>query len=123
MSGLSGALCRGRWWLFDSTDYRDHVAAAELCAECPVIEACRALLRDTSTIAYGGGKGGYIQGTWAGELFGRKGRKRPQIPAEPCGQRAGLRGRPWENKDEPDRSVSALQPGSDRLPLLARGEG
>jgi hypothetical protein len=81
---LTGAACVGQHTLFDSVLPADHMEAAELCAGCPAIEACRGLLREASQIAYGGGKGGFLQGTWAGQLYGRPGFSRPQIEEMAC---------------------------------------
>lgn len=77
MNPLEGAKCAGKWWLFDSTDILDHAEARQMCAACPVVAECRRVLSEASQIAYGGGKGGYLQGTWAGQLYGRVGQRRP----------------------------------------------
>jgi hypothetical protein len=69
---LGGALCVGKWWLFDSTDPADHREAAELCAECPVRAACAEFLQGER------GRLGVPTGTWAGRLVGVKGRHEPR---------------------------------------------
>ena len=63
---MSGALCIGQHALFDSTDPRDHYAAAELCDACPLIEACRDHLQQVAATA---GYYGHPEGTWAGLLI------------------------------------------------------
>ncbi len=74
MTSLEGARCAGQWWLFDSTDLRDHAEARNLCASCPVLRSCAGLLRDVQETTAGlRGSGGGPQGTWAGKLLGRKG--------------------------------------------------
>jgi len=69
---MEGALCKGQWWLFDSTDKRDHVQAKAICAECPAAVACRELLAKPSHI----GTIPMPQGTWAGKLYGGRNRVR-----------------------------------------------
>lgn len=155
MSGLTGALCRGKGDLFTATNAIDHYEAALICADCPAIEACRELAQGLLA----GPLDKRPIGTYAGELYGGRGRppgrprehgtekgyqqhrnrKEPACP--PCrhavrkaldarlkyspvgGQLTARSHQKWDNKGEPDRGVSAPQPGSDRLPLLARGEG
>ena len=65
--------CTGQHALFDSTDVTDHLKAREICAGCPLIEACRENVAD---ILANAGYYGHPEGTWAGELqlSGRYGR-------------------------------------------------
>lgn len=58
--------CAGRHDLFDSTDPEVHALAAQLCAGCPLIDACRQRLADVIAT---GGYFGRPEGTWAGELI------------------------------------------------------
>ena len=63
-------LCYGRHDLFDSTDPGDHMEAAKLCRQCPLLQTCRGLLkaaREATTQESGHGP----QGTWAGEAVGK----------------------------------------------------
>lgn len=77
-AALTGARCVGRWWLFDSTDLAEHAEAAAICAECPVLLACRRHVREV--LAAGASVNHYgITGTWAGQLYGRVGQR---VPAE-----------------------------------------
>ena len=86
MTDLAGALCVGKWWLFDSTEPSDHAEARALCAQCPALMACVALAAEvrspTSMAACGGG----MSGTWAGRLYTTKGHRRaagrPPLPRE-----------------------------------------
>jgi hypothetical protein len=57
--------CRGQHALFDSTDVEDHLKARDICAACPLIDACRAEVADMLANA---GYYGHPEGTWAGEL-------------------------------------------------------
>lgn len=61
--------CAGLFYLFDSTELRDHRRARELCGTCPMIAACRKRLEQAATDTYGGSKYG-PRGTWAGLLLG-----------------------------------------------------
>lgn len=65
--------CFGRSALFDATDARSHEAARALCAECPVIDACRKNLRETQRTQLIAGPNGGPEGTWAGILIRAKG--------------------------------------------------
>jgi hypothetical protein len=65
---LSGALCRGKDKLFDSTHPSDHEAAAALCRACPAIEACTELLGLEFSATRGASTS--PEGTWAGQLIG-----------------------------------------------------
>lgn len=65
--------CFGRSALFDATDARSHQAARALCAECPVIDACRKNLRETQRTQLIAGPNGGPEGTWAGILIRAKG--------------------------------------------------
>lgn len=76
MSAFEKARCIGQHWLFDSTDPEIHKQAAELCAECDALDACRDLLIDVQKVAKtmctaGGGP----MGTWAGRLVGKPQRR------------------------------------------------
>ena len=78
MSGMEGALCRGKGKLFESTNPADHAQAKALCDVCPAIAACREWRKATAaagTAAYGG-----PCGTWAGKLYGAgdRGRANPR---------------------------------------------
>jgi hypothetical protein len=81
------APCVGRPWLWDSTDWWDHQAAAAECHKCPAIDACRNLLAEVqgeispAMRAAGGG----CSGTWAGELVG----KSEPTTGPACGSDAG----------------------------------
>lgn len=66
--GAPLAACAGKWELFDSTDFFDHRQARRICISCPLIEQCRATLRDTRARALDAANG--PRGTWAGELVG-----------------------------------------------------
>jgi hypothetical protein len=66
--------CAGMSWLFDSTDARSHAEARAICSTCPVIAACRDLLRETQRTQLIAGPNGGPEGTWAGVLFKAKGR-------------------------------------------------
>lgn len=72
-TGLDGALCVGRWWLFESTDWDEHLEAAAECAKCPALEACHALLLEVqeSISPAMRASGGGCSGTWAGVLVGK----------------------------------------------------
>ena len=59
------ALCVGQHALFDSTDPATHAQAAELCAACPLLDACRERLAEMKASV---GYYGHPEGTWAGEL-------------------------------------------------------
>jgi hypothetical protein len=60
------APCTGKHALFDSTDERDHQLAVELCATCPLIDACETRLAEMlANVGYYG----HPEGTWAGRLF------------------------------------------------------
>lgn len=122
MSGLEGALCRGKHELFDSTWEPDHREAAELCAQCPAIGACGELLVESSQKAYGGGKGGYIQGTWAGQLFGQVGKPRPVVsPIEAaCELHEVSKTTEWENVSGAG-STLATSPGTSTRAQPVRG--
>jgi hypothetical protein len=65
--------CHGKSWLFDATDARSHAEARALCAECPVIDACRKNLRETQRTQLIAGPNGGPEGTWAGILIRAKG--------------------------------------------------
>lgn len=66
------AACIGEWYVFDSLDLADHAFAKTLCARCPAILPCRALLREQQAAAKGlVGQGGGAHGTWAGRLVGK----------------------------------------------------
>lgn len=58
--------CVGRHDLFDSTSRIDHALARQLCAACPVIEACEE--RYEQALAASGLKSEGPEGTWAGRL-------------------------------------------------------
>lgn len=59
--------CAGKWALFDSTDFADHLEAVRLCQSCHMVAECRERLEDTRNTAYGH----VPTGTWAGKLYGR----------------------------------------------------
>lgn len=80
MNGLGGAKCRGMGPLFESTNLVDHYEAKLICAECPAIEACRALLEAELTGSAWSRCAG-PRGTWAGELLGEKSNRRA-LPRE-----------------------------------------
>ena len=65
--------CYGLSWLFDATDARSHAEARAICAACPVINACRNLLRHTQATQLVAGPNGGPEGTWAGVLIKSKG--------------------------------------------------
>lgn len=67
------APCAGLWWLFDSTDPRDHERAAAICAACPMLDACRRLAETAPRGPHGTRA---IEGTWAGKLHGGRSRDR-----------------------------------------------
>lgn len=98
MSGLTGALCVGEHELFDSTWMVDHKEAAAMCAVCPAIQACREqvrqILTNTATVAHYG-----INGTWAGQLHGRVGQRRPTIASTEaaCGEPLLAETDEWDN--------------------------
>lgn len=81
---MSDLPCRGRSWLFDSTDPADHAEAAAACRTCPAILDCARLVADTPA----------PEGTWAGQLYYgaiRRGHRvpdtthRPAAVVPPCG--------------------------------------
>lgn len=76
---MEAANCIGQWSLFDSRDAYAHHEARQLCATCPVILECAALLREVRKSSTGGPAGRPV-GTWAGRLVGevaqRRGRPR-----------------------------------------------
>lgn len=73
MTDLSRAACRGlhNAPLFEATDPHSHAEAKAICLnECPVLEACKALLEVELAAAAGTrGTGGGPCGTWAGQLI------------------------------------------------------
>lgn len=80
MSGLEGAACRGRWWLFDSTSAADHELAVKSCATCPAIDACRVhLAAEIERTKFS--RSAAPRGTWAGELLTKSGIVTP-LPRE-----------------------------------------
>jgi hypothetical protein len=87
---LSGALCVGRPWLFESMEAADHLEARAICAQCPAILACRVELQRVSDLAATvTAQGGGPVGTWAGVLVGRSGANaRGRIRAA-CGTDSG----------------------------------
>jgi len=88
MNDLSGALCRGRPWLFESVDEADHREAAAICRQCPVIAACRAELKRVAALAATiTAQGGGPTGTWAGQLVGSK--TGPRRRRAQCGTDSG----------------------------------
>lgn len=101
MSELSGALCRGRWWLFDSIDVRDHEAARDLCDQCPVLAECAALLHEVQDVSRTlQSAGGGPTGTWAGQLVGKQGggRRGRRNPRE-HGTERGYHQHRWDGDD------------------------
>jgi hypothetical protein len=58
--------CRGQHALFDSTDVSDHYKARDICAACPLIDACRA---EVTALIANAGYYGHPEGTWAGDLY------------------------------------------------------
>ena len=102
---MTAAPCAGMWDLFDSTDYYDHRRARQICAECPLIDACRTNLADARASAFTAQHG--PRGTWAGELVGGELHNPHRLAAEEAmftddearachtaWTRAGRRGRP-----------------------------
>jgi len=70
VTDLTGALCAGRWRLFDSTELHAHRVARKICADCPAIDGCRELLQAALAAPCVQAGSGPI-GTWAGLRFGR----------------------------------------------------
>lgn len=71
--------CVGLWWLFDSTEQADHRRAADLCATCPRLDACRNQLAAELDMSHTmRAAGGGPRGTWAGELVGKPHRMLPK---------------------------------------------
>lgn len=66
MSGIEGAACVGKWWLFDSVDLIDHAEAAAICAGCPARRRCLEALHAEAAVY----PAGTPCGTWAGKLVG-----------------------------------------------------
>ena len=64
---MSTPPCTGKHEIFDSTHWLDHRMASAICADCPMIEACRDRLAETRELSVYGGD---PEGTWAGELIG-----------------------------------------------------
>ena len=62
--------CVGKWELFDSIDPFDHLRAADLCATCPMLDACNRRLEVARNNAHGNTKDYGPVGTWAGRLVG-----------------------------------------------------
>lgn len=58
--------CAGKWDLFDSSDFYDHLEAREICANCPAQLECATLVID---VKREGGIFGQPEGTWAGQLL------------------------------------------------------
>lgn len=74
---FSEAACLGRPDLFESIDWRDHLDARRRCIGCPALAACRAEVAEileTATV------NSVLAGTWAGELYGRRGQRRAYPP-------------------------------------------
>lgn len=108
MSAPRGA-CYGQSPLFDSTVPEDHLAAATICATCPVIDACRLRLAETLAAAKSGG--GPV-GTWAGELLG--GRPQPECGSETAYQ--------WHRHHEPDRTCGPCRLAHARFEQARRAQ-
>jgi hypothetical protein len=75
MNPLDGALCKGNWWLFDSTYWAEHQEAKQICARCPALLACDQLAQEMQAPKSMTECGGGLVGTWAGKLYGA--RKKP----------------------------------------------
>jgi hypothetical protein len=92
VSGLEGAACRDADpLLFESVNPLDHIEAAGICATCPALMACDALLAEQyGTLArHGGGP----VGTWAGQLVGTKSKPREHGTERGWGQHRHYRER------------------------------
>lgn len=62
--------CAGRWELFDSTNYADHLIARTYCQKCPLIEQCQERLEEAAALRLSGVTDGGPRGTWAGQMIG-----------------------------------------------------
>ena len=99
--------CAGQHELFDSTDYRDHLAARAICYDCPFIAECRDRLKQTLELVVWGGN---PQGTWAGELYGQRSNSK-QLAIEE---------RMFSEEDA--RAAHAAFYRGDRSPMVCIGE-
>lgn len=71
-AAFADAPCVGHPLLWESVTIEDHRQAAELCAACPALNACRELLREELAISHTmRAAGGGPRGTWAGKLIGK----------------------------------------------------
>lgn len=65
VTSFAGAPCKDDPDLFASTAWAAHREARKICQTCPRLKACEAEVADVGRE--------YATGTWAGELYGKRG--------------------------------------------------